>query len=473
MSRPLIPIDLFRIKNAVLFATYATMKEVNCSSKSGFRAQHGIIQHEEDPPLPFVIGVPKTFEFVENVSSRIYVYGALFDVNNIRLISIKVQGYVFKICSVCFICLILKTKKFISVYVRAIVKELHTYKSPYTSASIKCPFKLQESKMKTPLFVGLVESELTTPYKIFFVENTSYNATAKIDEARCNPGTLKREQSVEFTVCVPAMFNVQNSAQLVEKIEMTRLLGAGRVVLYNTSISSNVNAVLRMYAREWAEGRETLEVVVLPWKLPSENGKLINIPYWAQQLSIDDCMYRYKRLSKYMVFNDLDEFLIPLKHENWSALVAERRRLKPQSIGWLFRCSVVSKDRPSLALGFEEDYLRYGASIFGLTMRDQFIYPPNDRVKLIVDPTTIEEMGVHLIWEGQGSTDNLPVDVGLLFHYRVPLSKCTPQVNETRLVTKYGKRLLARFKDIWSKLPGVELGWSPFKAGDKSECKSS
>ncbi|RUS69135.1 hypothetical protein EGW08_023101, partial [Elysia chlorotica] len=110
---------------------------------------------------------------------------------------------------------------------------------------------------------------------------------------------------------------------VVEKIEMTRLLGARRVVLYNDTITPNVDAVLRMYAREWAEGRETLQVVVMPWVLPLENHEDLRIPYFAQQLAIDDCMYRYKRLSKFMVFNDLDEFLIPLKHANWSALVAE------------------------------------------------------------------------------------------------------------------------------------------------------
>ncbi|RUS77748.1 hypothetical protein EGW08_014480 [Elysia chlorotica] len=416
----------------------------------------------------FIVGVPQTFEVAEGLSSTLYVYGALWNVQNVRLTSIKVQGYNFKHLLCVFYSH--EGKKSEGTYVKAIVQELHTYKSPYTSASIKCPIRQQGYNKRVSLFVGLVESKQSQPKKVFYVENRNTNNIGK--NYVSSRGIPEREaSSVEFTVCVPAMFNLSNAAQLVEHVEMIRLLGARRLVLYNASISTNVDSVLRMYAREWEEGRETLQVVVLPWALPLENGTRINIPYWAQQLAIDDCMCRYKRLSKFMVFNDLDEFLIPLKHANWSALVAERRRLKPQSIGWLFRSSVMNKDTPSPAPGFEEDSRRYGSSVLGLTMRDSHIYPPDHRPKLIVDPTTIEEMGVHLIWEGGGSTDNLPVDVGLLFHYRAPLSECRARVKETRVVTKYGKRLKGRLKQVWSKLPGVKLGTLPFKGYNSSKCK--
>ncbi|GFR99305.1 UPF0392 protein F13G3.3-like isoform X2 [Elysia marginata] len=413
------------------------------------------VDHLKRLATPYVDGMRHSFELVEGISSRLYVYGALWNIDNVRLISIMVQGYRFKNLLCVFYYTVDKSNP--GMYVKPIVKELHTYKSPYTSASIKCPIKPDEYVGDVPLFVGLVESESDVPKQTFLVEN------------------LRKETGIthEFTVCVPALFHMTSAALLVQKVEMIRLFGAGRLVLYNASISSNVDFVLKMYAKEWAEGRETLEVVVLPWKLPMENNKPISIPYYAQQLAIDDCMYRYKRLSRYMAFNDLDEFLVPFKHDNWSTLVAERRRLKPRSIGWLFRCSVLNKDRPSPAAGFEDDYVRYGSAILGLTSRDKHVFPPNDRAKLIVDPTAIEEMGVHLIWEGRGTTDNIPVDVGMLLHYRVPLWECTPQVKETRVVDKYGKKLVARLKEIWSKLPGIELGWSPFKAVDKTKCKES
>ncbi|GFR88558.1 UPF0392 protein F13G3.3-like isoform X2, partial [Elysia marginata] len=442
----------------------SSLSKIHTRTNVSLNVSRGKVEHNVEgthltdnltTPTPYSDGIQHRFQLVEGISSRLYIYGALWNVQNVRLISIMVQGYVFKNLW----CVLYYTvdKSDNGIRVKPVVKELHTNKSPYTSAAIKCPNKPEQHAGDVPLFVGLVESETAAPNQTFPVENLNKDA-----------GTLQ-----EFTVCVPALFKMTNAALLVQKIEMIRFFGAGRLVLYNTSISSNVDAVLRMYTSDWLEGRETFEVVVLPWNLPTENGKTINIPYYAQQLAIDDCMYRYKRLSKYMVFNDLDEFLVPLKHENWSALVAERRRMKPNSIGWLFRSSVLNEDRPSPAPGFEDDYMRYGSGILGLISRDQFVYPPNDRAKLIVDPTTIEEMGVHLIWKGGGVTDNLPVDVGMLFHYRKPLGECRRQVRETRLVDKYGKRLVAALQKSWSRLPAVELGWTPWKAADKTKCKES
>ncbi|KAK3783240.1 hypothetical protein RRG08_022000 [Elysia crispata] len=69
-------------------------------------------------------------------------------------------------------------------------------------------------------------------------------------------------------------------------------------------------------------------------------------------------------------------------------------------------------------------------------------------------------MAVHLISKGVGLTDILPADAELLFHYREG-TDCSPQIKDTRLVDKYGDRLVDRLKTIWSKLPGVGLGWLP------------
>ena len=396
------------------------------------------------------------FRLVEGLSTNVYVYAALWDVRDVRIGSIVEQHHNFTGSLFCVLYYSVG-KNAPGVYVEATVKELHTYKSLYTSAAVKCPTTAGEDVDEVPLFVGLVESEYDTPTQTFAVENMSEGSGVK----------------TEFTVCIPAMFELTNAAKLVEKIEMDRLLGAGRVVLYNLTISSNVDTVLRMYAREWKEGRETLEVVVMPWFLPTENGEPLKIPYFAQQLAINDCMFRYKRLSKYMVFNDLDEFLVPLQHDNWSGLIADQRRIetRKKKIGWRFSSSIVNEDRPSPAAGYEEAYLRYGSSIFGLTSRDMYIFPSHARSKLIVEPTGIEEMGVHHIWEGDGYMENLPVEVAMLFHYRWPVKRCNHQVKETRLVEKYGQRLLVRFNLIWSKLDDVELGFSPFKTANHSGCK--
>ena len=414
--------------------------------------------HKGRSAAQHVIGQRHKFELVKGISSNLFVYSALWAVTNVRLIAIMVQGHRFKNLR-CVLYYSLNTTSS-GVYVEPVVRELHSKRTPYTSASIKCPIHTEEHMEKIPVLVGLVERKMTSPAMLFSIENTDLERRMDTDR-------------VDFTLCVPAMFRYKNAAQLVEKIEMSRLQGVGRIVLYNSSVYPNVDAVLRWYGQEWTEGRETLEVVVLPWHLPMENGEIISIRIYAQQLAIDDCLHRYKRLSRYMVFSDLDEFLLPLQHVTWLALLKDRRRRIPKAEGWAFRNSFVSRDSPSPAEGFEQDYQRYGSAILGLTMRETYVYPPFRRTKLIVDPTNIEEMGVHLIWEGAGITDTLPVDVGLLFHYRKPVTPCITHVKETRLASKYGKRLLSRLRTIWSKLPKVDLGWRLFKAGDKSMCNKS
>lgn len=119
---------------------------------------------------PYVDGVRHNFELVQHdVSSRLYVYGALWNVQNVRLIVIMVQGHVFKD----LYCVLYYTvdKSNSGFYVKPIVAELHTYTSPYTSASIKCPINTGVYKDNIPLFVGLVEGRSKTPKQTFLVEN--------------------------------------------------------------------------------------------------------------------------------------------------------------------------------------------------------------------------------------------------------------------------------------------------------------
>ena len=117
----------------------------------------------------------------------------------------------------------------------------------------------------TPLAELRVDPVTLCPPKGIVVERDT------IETQRRSPGLSHRSMGgVEFTVCGPILHsNYSNLPQLVEKIEVSRLLGAGRVVLYSYSISASVDAVLRMYARDWEEGRDTLQVVVLPWELPA------------------------------------------------------------------------------------------------------------------------------------------------------------------------------------------------------------
>ncbi|GFO18196.1 upf0392 protein f13g3.3-like isoform x2 [Plakobranchus ocellatus] len=405
-----------------------------------------------------------SFQMVEGVGSFLLVYAAIWEGTSVRIISIKKLDEPITNLLCVFWDSLDQTST--GVTVKANVSDLpESQGGKHTAAYITCPVP-PESKGKPPVLVGLGKSKGAS---------SKPEVTLPI-EARNEPKPdgSGENAKVEFTLCVPTMFRYGNAAQLVEKLEMSRLLGVRRIVFFNLSVSDNVDAVLRMYMQDWSEGRESLEVVVNPWQLPRvpQEGqtKHLDIHYFGQMAGIDYCLHRYRRFTKYMIFSDLDEYLIPLQHANLSHLISELVKQDHLSKMFVFRSTVFDHGRPSPAQGYEAKAVQFGSSLLGFTWRDDFFYPARLRSKLIVDPTSVEEMGIHFVWRGSGSTVAIPVDVGMVGHYRHRLKGCRPQVKDTRVVDKFGKRLAARLKEVWSRLPDVPLGWDPLEKPAPSSC---
>ncbi|GFR88103.1 UDP-galactose:beta-D-galactoside beta-1,4-galactosyltransferase [Elysia marginata] len=407
---------------------------------------------------------PEDFQKVDGLGSLLYVHAAVWQGSNVRISAIKTRGNLDSI-----LCILWYSSDQNSNFtvVRALVRDLQSYGNKNTCAYIKCSLPRGNLSIynDAPVYIGLInEKSLSEGYKVLLrVENRGMDpyrvyrhfsaGTSQNYSMDSTTQTPNKDRVVEFTVCIPALWDYDNAAQMVEKLEMVGLLGAGRVVLYNTSIGSNVRAVLEFYSRLWANGNGTLEVVVHSWKLPD-----LSIHYKGQIAAMDDCLYRYGWLSKYMVFDDLDEFIVPQRHDNWSQLIAEREKLNPRHAAFMFRCTVMNKDHTSPVPGFEADALRYGSSVLSFTQRDVYISGPVNKSKIIVNPRKVESIGVHHVYEGYETTDIIPPEDGLLYHYRLPLRGCDPEVKDEYVFRKFGKRLLERLKSVWSQLEGVALG---------------
>ena len=424
--------------------------------------------------------LPKTsapqFRLVQGLVAPVFTYAALWEYTGVRVVAMMQRGKAIKDLSCVFLNSMYEISK--SFAVHAVVKEIpEHHNKKYTAAYITCDVDEKHRRGEyVPAFVGLVANKnlATGPDDFLPIDRASEGRTG--DRA----SSSRREEAQQFTVCTPVMFNkLNNAAELVELVEMSRLLGAGRVVLYNESITSNLDTVLSMYNKEWEEGRDSLEVKVHPWTLPSlvENGvrktiwKEEDIHYFGQMAAIDHCLHRYRHLSRYIVFTDLDEFIFPVRHANWSQLVAERQGARrPAIAGFMFQNTVFNRDRPSPATGFERDVRQYGSAVLGFTSRDDYFFPHKMRSKMIVDPKVVDEMGIHFIWKGSGRTDQVPVDQGFLAHYRMPLFDCKPQVKDSSLADRFGKQLVSALRQIWSKLQGVTLGWDPDKQYKIKDC---
>jgi hypothetical protein len=106
-------------------------------------------------------------------------------------------------------------------------------------------------------------------------------------------------------VCVkPIHFNYNKTLELVEFIELNRLLGVSSFTFYNDSMSDQVSCVLRSYQKT-----EDIDITVLDWKLnvPSQT----EIRTEGLFAALNDCLYRSMNHVQYLALIDFDEFIVP------------------------------------------------------------------------------------------------------------------------------------------------------------------
>ncbi|KAG7332278.1 hypothetical protein KOW79_004112 [Hemibagrus wyckioides] len=127
-----------------------------------------------------------------------------------------------------------------------------------------------------------------------------------------------------FTICISSLFgNYNNVLQFAQTMEMYKLLGVQRVVIYNTSCGPDLEKLLQHY-----EKAGFLEIVPWPidqflkpsagWNIKFHKG---DIQYYGQLVTLNECIYRHMYQSKYVLLNDIDEIIMPYKYANLALLM--------------------------------------------------------------------------------------------------------------------------------------------------------
>uniref|UniRef100_A0A8C5Q126 Glycosyltransferase family 92 protein n=1 Tax=Leptobrachium leishanense TaxID=445787 RepID=A0A8C5Q126_9ANUR len=242
--------------------------------------------------------------------------------------------------------------------------------------------------------------------------------------------------TVNFTICISTMFgNYSNTLQLIQTMEMYKLLGAQKVTLYLNSCSPQVQEVLEYYVREG-----TLEVI--PWLIekylkPSRRWDSVNdgteIGYYGQLATLNDCIYRNMYKTKYVLVNDVDEIIMPRQHDNWECLIDSLQR-QHKDVGvfrvenHIFPQTMVVDGNFSGTSSWRE--------VPGFNLLQHVNREPDrpdyfNARKLIVDPRKVIQTSVHSVLKSQGKSVDVPLDVALILHCRGPLQKDLPK---TRLI---------------------------------------
>ncbi|XP_071090275.1 beta-1,4-galactosyltransferase galt-1-like [Haliotis cracherodii] len=214
------------------------------------------------------------------------------------------------------------------------------------------------------------------------------------------------EEQTDFAVCVPPLYGKLTRFSIVQFVELSRLLGARHFVFYDFGITPDVQLALKYYQSVGLAS-------VIPWDLPVS---WKTIWYLGQSVALTDCLYRHMSAVKYLMFNDLDEFLVPrdISARSWRDLTT---MFKPNICGLSFRNAYFQINNLP-ACNQDNRCL----TVLRATERHER-FPNMGRNKMMVDPYKVFEMGIHHVsrpWPDVAnySVIEVPPDVAYVHHYR-------------------------------------------------------
>ena len=252
----------------------------------------------------------------------------------------------------------------------------------------------------------------------------------------------------QFTVCLHSPFDFKDdrSHEIVEWVELNKLMGGDRFVFYNYSSHPNSDAILRLY-------QENDLINVVQWNIPSQ----ADIHYLGQVASMTDCLYTNFYSAKYIVYLDLDEFIIPRRESlhNWSELI----KIQPKRCAYILRCTVfrVSDGYTELRFEGKDSALKYKLNSLLVHSRQNYTFGSKDRSKFILQTDCMEVVGVHLLQKyrtEEPSEMTIEPRDALLHHYRegYPLFVRRGASSVDSYMTRYAKDLISNVEKTWTML---------------------
>ncbi|KAH9423488.1 hypothetical protein DERP_003767 [Dermatophagoides pteronyssinus] len=212
------------------------------------------------------------------------------------------------------------------------------------------------------------------------------------------------------------------SVRLVEWIELLRLLGANKIFLYELEIHPNISKVLDYYQRDGHQPNlPGFRHLYLKNKLTHKRQNEL-IPY-------NDCLYRNLYSYDYVALLDIDEIIMPIKHSNWSDLMAEIQRLSLMEKNYT-RASYNVRNVYFLDdLNHNEEQMQHEAHEAGIprylhmlqhVYRSQNYTKPGQYVKCFHNTERAVSLHNHfpLNCFGTCTTYSIPIELAQLQHYR-------------------------------------------------------
>ncbi|XP_062325567.1 glycosyltransferase family 92 protein C35A5.5-like [Osmerus eperlanus] len=292
------------------------------------------------------------------------------------------------------------------------------------------PFVTTDILCKIPAYCSIVQYVTLMPH-------ANVNSTLKqtfLPIKNLQSGQKKEEDyhyQFNFTVCISNLFeNYNNVLQFTQSLEMYRLLGVGRVVVYNTSCGPELDMLLKSYSQEGF-------VEVLPWPIelyltpspgwkPDQGGEL---HYYGQLATLNDCVYRYMYLSHYVLLNDIDEIIVPYQHTSLNSAFDMLQRQYPQAGVFMIQNHIFPNTQFDLSGRYHVPYWEGvpGVNILEHIYREEPNWKQTSNkshpFKMVVQPRVVEQTSVHSVLHSFKDVVEVPPEVCRIIHVRVALQK--------------------------------------------------
>ena len=245
---------------------------------------------------------------------------------------------------------------------------------------------------------------------------------------------------LDFIVCLhQPLYSMYNPETLAAWFEMNRALGAQKIFVYYQEDIDHVNHIVQKYVDEGF-------VEVFGW-YSNVTTKYDNCH--GQILLMLDCLYRNMFTTKYLIFHDLDELIIPQKDPTWHGMMKTLDNPTKHISQFRF-CFVYLHDAQAVMPMDDINDLR-GCSaltdipvIFKRTKRSEIVDCRTSKWKHIVKPTGIKWVEVHGATRAKGySRLMVPTNTGVMYHARInDFKKGQQKAVEDFILYKYIKDVM-------------------------------
>ncbi|MEE6505018.1 hypothetical protein FKM82_005419 [Ascaphus truei] len=255
--------------------------------------------------------------------------------------------------------------------------------------------------------------------------------------------------------------NYNNVLLFIQSMEMYKLLGAQRVTIYKNSCSEQMETILKYYVSEGI-------VEVVEWPIDSylqvstrwhHSMDAKDIGYYGQLTTLNDCVYRNMYSSKFVLLNDIDEIILPVKYPGWTSMMDALETNYPDASVFQFENHVFPRTVFDPLFNVTSWRSLPGDNILQHVYREPIQKNAFNNRKMIINPRKVVQTSVHSVLKAYAKTVQITSDISLLYHCRdasQPSLSPRSLINDTT-IWKYSTNLVKNVDKVIQSL-SVETG---------------